>query len=193
MLAVVLAGGDNSRYPYPKGLIKMRGKTIIERHIEIFRSLGLTPHISTNSPGHYGFTGVSLIGDTVTRKGPMSGIVSVFDATGADELLVTACDMPFIMAEMIEYIISKRSGEATVPSPGGNPEPLLAVYTRSAAEKMRKCLTEGRGSIRNMLGRLDVRYITSTEINVIDPKGVSFLNINTPEDYERAFGKTGGP
>jgi len=173
--------------------MKVRGKSIIERHIEIFRSLGLSPYISTNSPALYDFTGVPLIGDTVARKGPMSGIISVFDATGASELLVTACDMPFIMAEMIEYIISKRSREATVPSPGEKPEPLLAIYTRSAAEKMRQGLTEGRGSIRDMLGTLDVRYITGDEINVIDPEGVSFININTPEDYERAFGNAGRP
>lgn len=185
----MLAGGENTRYPMPKGLIEVCGKKIIERHIEVFRSLGLSPHISTNSPEIYGFTGVPLVGDSVMHKGPMSGIISAFDATGADELLVTACDMPFIKAEMIEYIISHRSGEATVPFPQGKPEPLLAVYTKIAAEKMRLSLKEGRGSIRDMLKLLDIRHISDKEIKVIDPEGVCFININTPEDYQRALGR----
>jgi len=184
----VLAGGENTRYPTPKGLIVMRGKKIIELHIEVFVSLGLSPHISTNSPETYGFTGVPLIADSVTHRGPMSGIISAFDATGAGELLVTACDMPFIKAEMIEYIISHRSGEATVPFPQGKPEPLLAVYTKSAADKMRQCLKEGRGSMRDMLKLLDIRRIGDDEIKKIDPEGMCFVNINTPEDYENALG-----
>jgi len=191
MVALVLAGGENRRYPEPKGLIEVRGHKIIERHIHVFRSLGLMPHISTNSPEVYAFTGVPLIKDSVPSAGPMSGIVSAFESTGADEMLVTACDMPFILTEMIEYIISHRSGEATVPSPSGVPEPLLAVYTRSASEKMRKCLSEGRASMRDMLRLLDTRLIGDSEIKDIDPEGVSFVNINTPGDYQRAFGNTG--
>jgi molybdopterin-guanine dinucleotide biosynthesis protein A len=191
MLAVVLAGGENRRYPLPKGLIEVRGQKIIERHIDIFRSLDLKPHISTNSPELYGFTGVPLIADTVPSRGPMSGIVSAFEATEADELLVTACDMPFILTEMIEYIISHRSGEATVPAPAGVPEPLLAVYTRSALEKMRKCLSQGNASMRDILRQLDTRLLGDEEIRDIDPEGVCFVNINTPGDYQRIFGNTG--
>ena len=192
MVAVVLAGGENRRYPLPKGLIEVRGQKIIEHHIHMFRSLGLLPHISTNSPELYGFTGVPLIADTVASMGPMSGIVSAFEATGAEELLVTACDMPFIKAEMIEYIISHRGGEATVPFPQGKSEPLLAVYTKSAADKMRISLKDGRGSIRDMLKLLDIRLIGDDEIKDIDTEGVCFVNINTPEDYERALGKPEG-
>jgi len=192
MIALVLAGGENTRYPLPKGLIEVRGQRIIERQIELFRSLGLSPYISTNSPRLYDFTGVPLIADSVESSGPMSGIVSAFDATGADELMVTACDMPFIRAEMIEYIIKHRKGEATVPAPSGVPEPLLAVYARSASETMRRCLMEGRASMRDMLRLLDAKLISDREIREIDPGCESFVNINTPGDYQRAFGNTGG-
>lgn len=192
MIALVLAGGENKRYPTPKGLIEVRGEKIIERHIRIFRAMGLTPYISSNSPGLYDFTGVPLISDSVKSAGPMSGIVSAFDATGTGELMVTACDMPFINSEMIEYIISHRGGEATVPAPSGVPEPLMAVYTKSASEKMRKCISEGRASMRDMLRLLDTRLIGDEDIRNIDPEGLSFVNINTPDDYNRALGNPGG-
>ena len=187
MIAVILAGGDNTRFPIPKGLIEIRGQKIIQRHAEVFRALGIRTVISTNQPEHYGFMDLELIADTVERAGPMSGIVSVFDATGADEIIVAACDMPFIKPEMIQYIVDNKSGEATVPCPGGKPEPLLAVYTSEAAQKMRRRIQEGRASIRRLIETLDARLISAEEINMIDPAGDSFVNINTPEDYAQAL------
>lgn len=191
MLAVVLAGGENKRFPSPKGLIELRGQSLIERQISIFLSLGLSPAISTNSPEVYGSFGVPLIGDSVRRAGPMTGIVSAFSFSGADEILFTACDMPFIRTEMIEYIISKRGAEATVPYPGGVPEPLLAVYTKSAAKKMLTQIEIGRTSMRAMLHLLDVRVIGDDELKQVDPEGESFININTLEDYSKTFGVPG--
>lgn len=176
----------------PKGLIEISGQKVVERHIRIFRSLGILPYISTNTPEVYEFTGVPLIADSVKSAGPMSGIVSTFAATGADELLVTACDMPFIKSEMIEYIISHREGEATVPAPSGVPEPLLAVYERSALEIMLRCIDEGRTSMRDMLKLIDTRLIDDKDLKNIDPEGLSFVNINTPDDYNRALGKAEG-
>lgn len=187
MLAAILSGGKNSRYPSLKGLIEIDGAGIIERSIVMLRGLGIDVAISTNEPEHYFGFGVPLIGDTVPSAGPMSGIVSVMDAMGAEELFAIACDMPFVRAEMVRYIIEHRAKEATVPVIGGRPEPLLAVYTRAAAERMRGLIHEGSTSIAQMLPRMDVRYIEDEELRAIDPEGESFLNINTPEDYDRAI------
>jgi len=192
MLALVLAGGDNTRYPTPKGLIAIGGRSIIQRQIDMLNTLGLTPHVSTNTPDLYAGLGVPLIGDSVRRAGPVSGIISAFDATGTPEMLVMACDMPFIKPEMIQYIIEHRGGEATVPAPGGRPEPLLAVYTDKAAGKMRRAMEKGNSSMRGLLGLLEARLIHQDEICVIDPEGVSFVNINTPEDYRAALARQPG-
>lgn len=188
MLAVILAGGDNRRFPSPKGLIKVCGQSIIERQIKMFRSLDLSPAISTNSPETYGGFDVPLIGDCVRKAGPMTGIVSAFIATGEDEIFFTACDMPFIRPEMIEYIISHRGAEATVPFPGGTPEPLIAVYTKSASDKMLKRIELDKASMRDMLDLLDIKSIGDDELKQVDPEGESFININTLDDYNKSFG-----
>lgn len=186
MVAAILSGGRNSRYPSLKGFIELGGMGIIERTMMMLRGLGHEVVISTNEPEHYFTLGVPLIGDTVPSAGPMSGIVSVMDATGADELFVIACDMPFVRAEVISYIIGQRAKEATVPLLGGRPEPLLAVYTKDATQRMRQMIGEGNTSIAKMLQEMDVRYISEEELKAIDPSGESFMNINTPEDYDRA-------
>ena len=126
----------------------------------------------------------------------MSGIVSVYEATGADSILVTACDMPFIMPEMIEYITGCAGADplrSVVPYPQGRPEPLLALYRAGDIEAMRDVIDSGGDtSLRRMVENLDVRRIGADEINSIDPGGVCFINVNTPEDLQEALDRSEG-
>ena len=50
MIAVILAGGDNTRFPIPKGLIEIRGQKIIQRHAEVFSALGIKTAVGTEAP-----------------------------------------------------------------------------------------------------------------------------------------------
>lgn len=194
MISVILAGGENRRFPSLKGFIEVGGATIIERTLDILRQTSEKTFICTNEPERYFSLGVPLIGDVVKSSGPLGGIVSAFTATDSEEILVTACDMPFIKPELIQYIIEKKGLQATVPVFNGRPEPLLAVYSRSALQTMVGELMKGQRSLTAMLGRLDVLYLEETWIRKIDPEGKSFFNINTPEDFEKAFsGKPKAP
>ena len=137
-----MAGGENTRYPSPKAFTVMAGETIIERSLRILGGLCERVVISTNEPELYFHLGAPLVGDVLKGAGPMAGIASVLHATGAKELLVAACDMPFIREELLKYIIDNRGGEATVPVMNGRPEPLLAVYSRDALGTMESMLAE---------------------------------------------------
>ncbi|MEJ2182847.1 MAG: molybdenum cofactor guanylyltransferase [Nitrospirota bacterium] len=189
MKGVILSGGRNSRFPYPKGFIEVEGESLLARNVALLRSLVGEVGISTNVPELHFPLGVPLFGDVIDDAGPLGGIFSAFLATGADALLVVACDMPFPNPELMRYIIRKTAGEATVPLWEGRPEPLLAVYTRKTLERMEACLRSGRRSLTGFLRILDVRYIEEPVVRRMDPAGESFVNINTPEDFERVFGR----
>ena len=186
MKAIVLAGGENSRYPSPKAFLKAGDETIIERTLRVLReAVSEDVLISTNEPEMYFQFGVPLIGDTVKGSGPMGGIVSVFEATGADELFVAACDMPFIRAELVQYIIANREGSATAAVMNGKVNPLLAVYSRSLLGEMRDRLASGRLSLNGMLKDTGAALLEEKALRELDPEGESFANVNTPEDYEQ--------
>jgi molybdopterin-guanine dinucleotide biosynthesis protein A len=187
MVSAILAGGQNSRLPFLKGFIDVGGKKLIEANIGILREITGQVVISTNEPEVYFHLGVPLIGDVVEPAGPIAGILSVLLGTGAPEVLVTACDMPFLNPELIRYIISRRGAEATVPVFDGRPQPLLAVYSESVKRTIQEMLGNGRRALRELLGELAVRYIEEEDVRRIDPEGRSFININTIEDFERAF------
>lgn len=185
MIATILSGGRGKRFPYPKGLIDIGGKKLIEINITLLRELVEEVVISSNTPELYFHNGLPVVGDVITQSGPMSGIFSVLFYSKAPEIFVTACDMPYIKKELVMYIIKNKADQATVPIFQGRPEPLLAVYSRELLNIMEELIRTGNNSLTRMLDMIDVNYIEEEDIKKVDLDGRSFININTPEDYER--------
>jgi molybdopterin-guanine dinucleotide biosynthesis protein A len=75
---------------------------------------------------------------------------------------------------------------AVVPRRGEYIEPLFAVYRNDLEEGARAFLESGRLKIHDFLDEVDVLYLEEEEIDRCDPHGLSFFNINTPEDLARA-------
>ncbi|HXX80939.1 MAG TPA: molybdenum cofactor guanylyltransferase [Thermodesulfovibrionales bacterium] len=198
MIGVILAGGENRRIPALKGFLSVEGKAIIERSIDtLTRILGKTV-ISTNMPEKYFCFGLPLIGDITQDKGPIIGILSVLAATGEDSVFVVACDMPFVSGKLVRYMVESFRGkmardahvDAVIPVFEGKTEPLFGIYTRRVLPTIEDMLQNGRKGLIAMLEDLNVQYLTDQEVRAEDPKGASFVNINTMEDYERIGGKT---
>lgn len=191
MFSAILAGGENKRFPRTKAFLEIRGRKIINSTIDTLREIFGKVVISTNEPEKFFYLGLPLIGDIYPAKGPLVGIFSVLAAslntTGAEEVFVTGCDMPFIRRELVQTIASKRGkgAKAIVPVWNGKPEPLLAMYSAACLPEMEKSILGGKTGIQDFLSKIDVLYIDETEVKGIDPSGRSFININTPEDLEK--------
>ena len=198
MIGVILAGGENRRIPALKGFLSVEGKAIIERSIETLTGILGRTVISTNMPEKYFCFGLPLIGDIKGEKGPIIGILSVLTATGEDSVFVVACDMPFVSGKLIRYMVASLEDkmtrnahvDAVIPVFEGKTEPLFGVYRRGVIKTIEGMIHSGRKGLIAMLEDLNVHYITDEEVRAMDPKGASFVNINTMEDYERIGGKT---
>jgi len=200
LIGAILSGGENKRIPVLKGFLSIEGRAIIERSIDVLTRVFDRVVISTNMLERYFPLGVPLIGDIRREKGPMTGILSVLAATGADAVFVVACDMPFINENLIRYMVGKHRTECTEQGAGncdavipvfrGYKEPLFGIYARSAVQPMDDLIRDGRRKLIDVLAGLRVKYIAEQEVRAVDPAGESFVNINTMEDYERIGGKT---
>ncbi|MFN3479959.1 MAG: molybdenum cofactor guanylyltransferase [Thermodesulfovibrionales bacterium] len=196
MIGAILAGGENRRIPYIKGLLSVGGLTIIERNLNILKDVFEKVVINTNSPEIYFPFGVPLIGDIINERGPMTGIFSILTSTGVDSVFVVACDMPFIKEDLIRYMkdrfkslsLSGKNMDALVPRFKGRTEPLVGIYTSRVRGRMEDSLKAGIKGLHDFLGEVNTFYIEDEEIKDIDPEGLSFVNINTLEDYERIGG-----
>jgi molybdopterin-guanine dinucleotide biosynthesis protein A len=184
MVSAILAGGRNTRYPSTKAFIEVEGTRLVERTLFELRKLGSSVVISTNAPEDFFYLGVPLVGDIVQGKGPMGGLLSLFKATGADEVLIVACDMPFVSGSVLELLADSPQAMATICRRDGRAEPLLAKYNASIVPELLSRIEGDRLSMRRMIEAMDVLYIEEEQWREVDPGGRSFLNINTPDDYK---------
>jgi molybdopterin-guanine dinucleotide biosynthesis protein A len=194
--AVILAGGENKRYPSLKAFIEVDGSPLIARTLSILRGLFDQVLISTNIPGPYFALGVPLIGDVLPSVGPMSGIYSTLRYTGHDRIFVVACDMPFLTQDLIRLVCeqdtakaSQNTVQATVPVCGDDPQPLLAVYHSTALPQMEASILGGKTSMKRFLDEIGAHYIAEHLVRQVDPAGMSFANINTISDYDKIISR----
>ena len=141
----------------------------------------------TNSPERYSHLQARLVGDVYPGTGALGGIYSGLKAARAEYSLVAACDMPFLDLRLLRYMMLLSPGQdAVIPRVGELTEPLHAIYSRRCLLPIERVLSAGGLRIMDFFGDVRVRYVEQREIDLFDPQHLSFFNINTYADLERA-------
>lgn len=186
---VIMAGGKSSRMGTDKSFVKLLGKPMIEHIIERLSDLGQSETILiTNRPDDYAHLGLPMHADVIPEKGSLGGIYSAIYHSQYPHTLVVACDMPFVNPALLRYMIGLCDGsyDVIVPRVEEYPEGLHAIYRKACLEAIKKQLDADRLKVIGFYGDVRVRYIDEPEYATFDPKGLSFQNINTPEELEKA-------
>ena len=187
MVAIILSGGDNRRMLRNKAFLRIGQKTIIEREIEVLSNLFSRILVVTNNPESHKHLRVNLVSDVVPGRCPLSGIYSGLMASKDEYDFVVGCDLPFLNAGLISYMIGLTKGhDVVVPKLNGFTEPLHAVYSRHCLLPIKRQLDRNELRIQSFFGEVKVRYLIKTDIKRYDPKGMAFFNVNTEEDLEKA-------
>ena len=182
----ILAGGQSSRMGQDKALLPLGGRSVIERVIECVRPLSDDVTLITNTPEKHRHLGYRMVSDVYPDKGSLGGIYTAVHAARYSHCLVVACDMPFLNADLLSYLAEIASGfDVVVPRIGEFPETLHAVYGKGCLEPIQQCLLADRLKIISFFDHVRVRYVEREHVARLDPTFRSFLNINTPDDWER--------
>lgn len=188
---IILAGGKNLRLGRTKALETIGGKSLIERIIERLKLLSSQILIVTSAEQLEFPVGAEaeIVIDLYPGKGPLGGIYTGLLASGSSHSIVVACDMPFLNADLLNYMIGLSEGyDAVVPRLEKEMvEPLHAVYSRTCLEKMKERLDGGQLSIYSFIDTARVRYVEQEESLRFDPQLLSFFNINYQSDVDRAI------
>ena len=184
----ILAGGRSRRMGRDKAFLAVGGRSIIEWILMRVEPLTDDLLISTNSPEKYAQFGWRTVTDIYPDKAALGGIYSVIEAARHDHVLVVACDMPFLQVDLLRYMIDLApTADAVVPLLDfAQPEMLLAVFNQSCSLAIKSRLLSNRLRIADFLGHVTVRYVERSEVARLDPNFLSFVNINTPEDWQKA-------
>jgi molybdopterin-guanine dinucleotide biosynthesis protein A len=188
--SIILCGGKALRFGHNKAIDSVGGCTVIERIMRVLEPLSsqiiaVTSADKTDIP----LAGkAKVVTDVYPERGPLGGIYTGLLHAQSDLALVFGCDMPFLNAKLISLMLDLADGfDVVVPRLGGRYfEPLHAIYAKTCLVKMKGQLESGQLSIWPVLRELHTRYIEKEEYLPLDPRMLSFFNINTPEDFERA-------
>lgn len=185
---VILAGGSSRRLGLNKSLLLIGGRPLIARTTGSLATLSDDLVVVTNHPERY--TDLDLparfVPDEEPGAGSLMGIYSGLRAALHPRALAVACDMPFLNLPLLRYMLSLATDyDVVIPRLGSFTEPLHAIYGKACLPHMRALLDQNRRQIVAFLDQVHVRYVDEGEIERFDPQHRSFLNINTPEDWEQ--------
>ena len=99
-----------------------------------------------------------------------------------------ACDIPFLKKELIKTIVGKiePSVDAIIPEISVGLEPLCAIYAKNSLKRIEQHLSQNKLKIQLAFKKDRIKKIPEKLIREKDPDLLSFFNINSPEDLERA-------
>lgn len=186
--AVVLAGGKSSRLGADKALLELDGQPLIARTVQALATLSDDLIVVTNTPERFDPLGLAarLVTDERPDEGSLMGIYSGLKVARHPHAVVVACDMPFLSLPLLRYMLSLAPDyDVVVPRLAGMLEPLHAVYSRACLPWMARLLDEGRRRIVAFFPHVRVRHAEEDEIDRFDPLHLSFVNVNTPQDWKQ--------
>ncbi len=195
--AIVLAGGQSSRFGSNKALQLLAGKPLVRHVVErVSEATGeVVVVVGRGEPTteYYAVlpNGVRVVNDDLQGKSPLVGIVTGLSAVESDYAAIVACDIPFVNDKVIELLF-RRASDADAAIPRWNRqsiEPLQAVYRRVPTLKAgSETLAPADLSLEDMIRKLGrVVYVSvEDEIARIDRGLSTFFNINTREDMKVA-------
>ena len=186
--AVVLTGGKSSRMGRPKALLPFDGEPLIVHIVRHLKRVFAETVVVAAPEQELPLLPVALVRDQVAYQGPVSGIYHGLKAATKEVCFVTSCDAPFLNLALISHLLSEISDcDVVVPFWQERFQPLHAVYRRSVAPLLHEQLERGELRPIFLYDKVRTRKVHEDEIRTLDPEGMSFLNMNSPADYDSAL------
>ncbi len=186
--AIVLTGGKSSRMGRPKALLLFDGEPLIVHILRTLQNLFSEAIVVAAPEQELPPLSATLVRDEAAYQGPVGGIYYGLRAASREVAFVTSCDVPFLSLPLISYLTSQISNcDVVVPYWQERLQPLHAVYRRSVAPLLKDQLERGELRPISLYKKVRTREIHEDEIRRFDPEGLSFLNMNTREEYQGAL------
>jgi molybdenum cofactor guanylyltransferase len=184
---VVQAGGKSTRMGgRPKALLQLGGRSIVERVVAALTPVVDDVLVVTNTPELYAFLGLPMVADVYPDHGSLGGIYSGLKAAGEIAFTV-ACDMPFLHPEVVRLVLARAGeGDVVIPRVGEQLETMHAAYGQACLPHIEERLRAGQLKIVGFFDRVRVVEIGEAEVARFRDPAVTFMNVNTPDELERA-------
>ena len=127
-------------------------------------------------------------------QGPLAGIEAGLNASRYEQVFVAAGDMPFLSQGLVEYLL-ERLGRgnvvAVIPRHGGRSHPLCGAYARDLLPSVRDALDGGVRAVHDFLRVTGGVEYVGEELRRFGDPDLTLMNVNSPQDLERARREAG--
>jgi molybdopterin-guanine dinucleotide biosynthesis protein A len=193
--AIVLAGGSGKRLRgQDKSLVEVLGTPMLRRVLDAVERVCDEVVVSVEGVEQRArieklLGNAIVVHDILEDFGPLEGIRQACRAVTRPLAVVVACDQPLLNAAFIGYLFSRiGSFDGVIPRwPDGNVEPLCSAFRTSAlAKAVDEAVSMDVRRIMYALRPLKIRYVSTDELDNIDPGLYSLINVNDEHDLRRA-------
>ena len=186
LTGAILAGGKSLRYGRNKALEVIRGKSLIEHAVASLCRLCDPVLMVANDLTLYLHLRVVLVQDAIPEQGPLGGIYTALLFSPHPWILAKATDMPLLVEDLARMMLTLREGhDVVLPTLNDRYEPLVALYSRRCLAPVAIALEKGERKIVSFFPKVKVKVLPEADWRAVDPDGLSFSNINTPENLEQ--------
>ncbi len=191
MITIVLqAGGKSIRMGKDKALLPFLGIPLIKRLRDRFSDMGDELLVITNDFSGYQDLAVPLYKDIIPDRGALGGLYTALSISKNPLVGLIAADLPFaspaLLAHLIKIILTSGA-EAAIPSTERGLEPLHAVYRRDTSLPLvKKAIDQNLWRMNSWFDQAEILILTPEETRKVTSSKHTFLNLNTPEDLQKA-------
>lgn len=192
--AVILAGGKSLRMGFDKQFIKIDNdyliKSIASKLKTIFEEIIIISNDPKISEIDFGFE-VLIFKDDIRGVGPLGGIYTGLNKASSNMVYITACDMPNVNLDYINYLINSINdkSDGIVTKYKEWIEPLNAIYSKSNIEDIEAYIFSGNKNIYGYVKTRDFIYIEESKARQFSKNWEMFDNLNSEEDVRKIFEK----
>ena len=192
MKGVILCGGKSTRMNSDKGLLKIGANTWAQIAADKIKNLQIPVVISINKKQHNIYSSILpsqilvVDDDSLQVRGPLCGLLSAHLNFPNEDLLILACDMPLMEADLLKELLKQyhqqKNFDAFVYKNDELLEPLCGVYK---ANGLRKIVSLYQA---NQLAKHSMKYmleqISTYAIPLSEDKKHCFRNFNTQDELD---------
>jgi molybdopterin-guanine dinucleotide biosynthesis protein A len=175
-----------------KAALVLDGRTLAGRAAD--RLAGVCARVVVADRGRGAVPGVPSVADGPGR-GPAAGILGAAREATGGPLLVLACDLPRVPAELLAALAgrARRGPDLVLPRWRRGVEPLVAWYGPGALAALAVQVAEGEYSLGRLVagGGLAVEWLEGEELAGFGEPDTVFYNVNRPEDLDLLIHRRG--
>jgi molybdopterin-guanine dinucleotide biosynthesis protein A len=187
--AFILAGGKSTRMGADKAFVRLEGRTLLDRALDLARSVTADVRIVGDTAKFATFAPV--VEDVFPGCGPLGGIHAALRSSPTELNLILAVDIPYVSAALLQYLIARAghsaSATVTLAHSGGNWQPLCAIYRRDFADAAEQSLRAGHYKIDKLFAATSTQRIAEEELKAAGFPPNLFRNLNTREELAEAI------